>query len=260
MTGLVSLITFTTGLSSAIIAPAGNIIGHDFGTDSSFLNQLNFSIIQLAYVIGPLVLAPGSEIYGRSIILQLATVFFLIFNLVNGFATTEGQFLAFRFLSGLGACAPLTIGGGVVADLWPPEQIGMAIGLYTLAPLLAPALGPLLGGWIVQRATWNWCFFSITIFGAVVEILVFLTMKETFGPRILSLKATKLRKQTGNDQLRTKFEVNDLSLASILRTSLIRVVILLTTQSVVIFLSIYFAMIYGIIYLMLVSAVTTAVF
>lgn len=242
-----------TGISSAIIAPAGNVIADEFNTHTSFRKQLNFSIIQLAYVIGPLVLAPLSEVYGRSFILQFANVFFLIFNFANGFAKTEGEFLAFRFLSGLGACAPLTIGGGVLSDLWRAEEIGMAIGLYTLAPLLAPALGPLLGAWIVERSTWNWCFFSITIFGVIVQTLVFFTLKETYGPRILAKKAQKLRKETGNDQLRTKFELQDLRLASIMRTSLVRVIILLTTQPVIIFLSVYFAMVYGIIYLMLVS-------
>lgn len=249
----VSLITFMTGISSAIIAPASNVIDGDFQIHSSFQQQLNFSIIQLAYVIGPLALAPLSEIYGRSLVLQLSNVFFLIFNLVNGFANSDGEFLAFRFLSGLGACAPLTIGGGVLSDLWRPEEIGMAIGLYTLAPLLSPALGPLLGAWIVEKSTWKWCFFSITIFGVIVQTLVFFTLKETYGPRILQIKAQKLRKETGNDQLRTTFELNDLRLVSIMRTSLVRVVILLTTQPIIIFLSVYFAMVYGIIYLMLVS-------
>jgi MFS family permease len=253
ITVLVSLITFMTGISSAIIAPASDIIGDEFNTHSSFRKQLNFSIIQLAYVIGPLALAPLSEVYGRSYILQLSNVFFLIFNFVNGFANSDGQFLAFRFLSGLGACAPLTIGGGVLSDLWRPEEIGMAIGLYTLAPLLSPALGPLLGAWIVERTTWKWCFFSITIFGVIVQTLVFFTLKETYGPRILQLKAQKLRKETGNSHLRTSFELKDLSLASIMRNSLARVVLLLTTQPIIIFLSVYFAVVYGIIYLMLVS-------
>ncbi|RAO71292.1 uncharacterized protein BHQ10_007304 [Talaromyces amestolkiae] len=253
ITVLVSLITFMTGISSAIIAPASNVIDDDFKIHSSFQQQLNFSIIQLAYVIGPLALAPLSEIYGRSLILQLSNVFFLIFNLVNGFANSDGEFLAFRFLSGLGACAPLTIGGGVLSDLWRPEEIGMAIGLYTLAPLLSPALGPLLGAWIVEKSTWKWCFFSITIFGVIVQVLVFFTLKETYGPRILQMKAQKLREETGNDQLRTTFELNDLRLVSIMRTSLVRVIVLLTTQPIIIFLSVYFAMVYGIIYLMLSS-------
>lgn len=73
-----------------------------------------------------------------------------------GFTHSEGEFLAFRFLSGLGGCAPLTIGGGVLSDLWRPEERGMAIALYTLAPLLSPALGPLLGAWITEKSTWRW--------------------------------------------------------------------------------------------------------
>lgn len=82
--------------------------------------------------------------------------FFLIFNFVCGFAQNKAEMLAFRFLSGLGACAPLTIGAGVLSDLWSPDERGMAIAMYSLAPLLGPALGPLLGAWITERTTWRW--------------------------------------------------------------------------------------------------------
>jgi MFS family permease len=74
ITALVSLVTFMTPMSSAIIAPASNAIGDEFGIHSSFLKQLNFSIILLACVIGPLVLAPLCEVYGRVIVLQLANM------------------------------------------------------------------------------------------------------------------------------------------------------------------------------------------
>ncbi|KAK6595732.1 MFS multidrug transporter [Botrytis cinerea] len=123
----ISLVAFMTGISSAIIAPASDVIAENFDIQTSFRKQLNFSIIRLAYVIGPLILAPLSEVYGRSLIFQASNVFFLIFNFVNGFADTEGEFLAFHFLSGLGACAPLTIGGSVLSDLWRPEEIDMTI-------------------------------------------------------------------------------------------------------------------------------------
>lgn len=96
------------------------------------------------------------------------------------------------------------------------------------------------------------CFWSVTIFGVIVQVVVFFTLKETYGPRILQKKAQKLRKETGNDQLRTEFELKDLRLISIMRTSLFRVILLLTTQPVIIFLAVYFATVYGIIYLMLV--------
>jgi len=73
------------------------------------------SIFVLAYAVGPLVLGPLSEVYGRVPVLQLANLFFLVFNLACGFARTGGQMLAFRFLAGLGGSAPLAIGGGILA-------------------------------------------------------------------------------------------------------------------------------------------------
>ena len=89
--------------------------------------------------------------------------------------------LAFRFLSGLGACAPQTVGGGVLGDLWTAEERGMAVAIYSLAPILGPALGPLIGAWIAERTTWRWCFWSVVIFGTCAQILIFFLLGETPG-------------------------------------------------------------------------------
>lgn len=70
--------------------------------------------------------------------LQLASVWFLIFCLACGFAQNKSELLAFRFLSGLGASAPQSTGGGVLSDMWRAEERGMAIALYSLAPVLGP--------------------------------------------------------------------------------------------------------------------------
>ena len=131
ITSLVSLITFMSGISSAIVAPAGTVIAINVIIGGSFQKQIFFPNIQLAYAIGPLVLAPLFEVYECSLILQLANVFFLIFNLANCFAKNEGKLMAFRFLSGLGACASLTISGGLLSDLWRAEDNDLAIGLHT---------------------------------------------------------------------------------------------------------------------------------
>jgi hypothetical protein len=155
-TALVSLITFMTPIASSMIAPSSDAIDADLGVKSTIVSELIFSIFLLSFVIGPLFLAPLSEVYGRIIVLQLANIFFLIFNLVCGFAQTTGEMLAFRFLAGLGACAPQTIGGGVLSDLWRSEERGKAIALYSLAPLLGPSLGPLIGAWITEETTWRW--------------------------------------------------------------------------------------------------------
>ena len=159
--------------------------------------------------------------------------------------------LAFRFLAGLGACAPQTVGGGVLSDLWTSEERGKAVALYTLAPVLGPSAGPLIGAWVSEKTTWRWSFWAVTIFGVAVQVLIYFTLSETFAPRILQRKAEQMRKETGNEQLRTAYESTDQNVAHVMRRVLLRVVVFLTTQPIVQFLALYMALIYGIIYLIL---------
>ena len=64
--------------------------------------------------------------------------------------------IAFRFLAGVGGSAPLSIGGGVIGDLFDAEHRGQAISIYSLAPLLGPVVGPIAGAWIAEKSTWRW--------------------------------------------------------------------------------------------------------
>lgn len=91
-----------------MVAPALPQMATGLFISNAILSQMMLSIFILAYAIGPLFLGPLSEVYGRVPVLQLANLFFLIFNLVCGFARTEAQMLVFRFLAGLGGSAPLS--------------------------------------------------------------------------------------------------------------------------------------------------------
>lgn len=122
-----------------MVAPALNAIGEDLGVNNEIEKSLTLSIFVLAYAIGPLFLGPLSEIFGRVIVLQLSNLFFLAFNIGCGFAKSKGQLIAFRFMSGLGGSAPLSLGGGVLSDVWHAEERGKSISIYSLAPLLGPA-------------------------------------------------------------------------------------------------------------------------
>lgn len=90
-------------------APALAVIAKELNITSTAEQQLILSVFVLAYAVGPLILAPLSEIYGRVIVLQLANVVFLIFNLACGLAQTKVQLIIFRFFSGLGGSAPLAV-------------------------------------------------------------------------------------------------------------------------------------------------------
>ena len=138
-----------------MVAPALSAIAKEFNIVNDVEQSLVLSVFVLAYAIGPLFLGPLSEIFGRVIVLQTSNILYLFFNLGCGLAQTKGQMIAFRFLSGLGGSAPLALGGGVLSDLFTAEERGRAISIYSLAPLLGPAVGPIAGGFITERTTWR---------------------------------------------------------------------------------------------------------
>ncbi|KAK2736183.1 hypothetical protein FQN57_000857 [Myotisia sp. PD_48] len=248
---IVSCFTFISPVSSTMVAPALGRIADEFDITSSMEQMLVMSIFLLAYAVGPFLLGPLSEIYGRVVVLQSANMVYLVFNTACGFANSKTQILAFRFLSGLGGSAPQALGGGVLTDCWRAEERGKAIAIYSLAPFIGPAIGPIAGGFIAQFTTWRWIFWSTSIADAGVQILAFLYLKETYAPKILAVKTKKLRKETGNNDLHTQWQSPDRTLGKILRTNMVRPFIMLGTQPAIQALALYRAYLYGLMYLVL---------
>lgn len=150
---VVSSFTFISPVSSSMVAPAIAAISQEFGITNQVEQQLVLSVFVLAYAVGPLFVGPLSEIYGRVPVLQLANLVYLVFNTACGASRNKGEMIAFRFLSGLGGSAPLALGGGVLSDAWSADERGAAISIYSLAPLLGPAIGPIAGGFITEKTT-----------------------------------------------------------------------------------------------------------
>lgn len=234
-----------------MVAPALNAIAHEFQITNEVEKSLTLSIFVLAYAIGPLFLGPLSELYGRVIILQTSNLLYLFFNLGCGLAQTKEQMIAFRFLSGLGGSAPLALGGGVLSDLFNAEERGKAISIYSLAPLLGPAVGPIAGGFITENTTWRWVFYATTIADGVIQVMGLFFLQETYAPVLLGRKKKKLIKESGNEALHTEYDRPDRTIGKTLRVALIRPFKLLGTQIIVQILAFYMAYLYGLMYLVL---------
>ncbi|KFY96079.1 hypothetical protein V498_02919 [Pseudogymnoascus sp. VKM F-4517 (FW-2822)] len=248
---IVASFTFISPLASTMVAPALGTIATEFKITNSMEQALVMSIFLLAYAVGPFMLGPLSEVFGRVVVLQCANLVFLIFNTTCGFAQSKTQMMVFRFLSGLGASAPQALGGGVLSDCWRAEERGKAIAIYSLAPFLGPAIGPIAGGLITQRTTWRWVFWGTSIVDVAIQILATLFLQETYPPKILAVRAKRLRKETGNNALHTKWQNPDHTLRHILRKALVRPFIMLFTQPTIQALALYRAYIYGLMYLVL---------
>jgi multidrug resistance protein len=167
---VVSSFTFISPVSSSMVAPALMTMSEELGIQTQMESAMILSIFVLAYAVGPLFLGPLSEIYGRVKVLQLTNLMYLVWNLACGFARTGPEILIFRFLSGFGGSAPLAIGGAVIGDCFAPEHRGTAISMYSLAPLLGPAVGPIVGGFITQKTTWRWIFWATTILDGIIQV------------------------------------------------------------------------------------------
>ncbi|GJC94653.1 MFS multidrug transporter [Colletotrichum higginsianum] len=248
---LVSCFTFISPVSSTMLAPALDTLADEFDVKSDIETYLLMSIFLLAYAVGPFVLAPLSEMYGRVVVLQSANMFYLIFNTICGFSTSKEQMLAFRFLSGLGGSAPQALGGGVLSDCWRAEERGTATAIYSLAPFLGPAVGPIAAGYLTQYLSWRWIFWTVSIADALVQILAFLFLSETYAPKILAVKAKKLRKMTGNKDLHTEYDRPDRTFGQTLRKNLVRPFRMLFTQPALQITAVYRAYLYGLMYLVL---------
>jgi hypothetical protein len=135
VTDVLSATGFNRIMVSTIMAPALPLIAQQFSMNSTE-TMMSFSSYVLATAFGPLIMGPLSEVYGRSPVLHASNVWFLVWNIVCGFANNKHTLLAARFLAGFGASSIYALRGGVLGDMWTPEQRGQSLSVYLLIPLL----------------------------------------------------------------------------------------------------------------------------
>ena len=110
-----------------------------------------------------MLLAPLSEIYGRNIIYNTGNLLFAAFTAGCALAQNLPALLACRVLAGFVGGAPLTNGGGTIADIIPVRRRGAILSLFSSVDVLAPVLGPSAGGYIAYAWGWRWIFWFLSI-------------------------------------------------------------------------------------------------
>lgn len=94
--------------------------------------------------------------------------------------------------------------------------------IYSLAPLLGPAIGPIAGAFISENTSWRWIFYATTIADAVIQCAGLFLLRETYTPVLLRWRKEKLMKETGNMDLHTDFDDPDKTVARTLATAFVR--------------------------------------
>lgn len=250
ITTIVAIETLSVAFASSAFSGAIRELIVDLGASTELITA-GISLFVLGFATGPLIFAPLSEIYGRQIIFVVSFGAFTAFNAGCAGSQNTGTLLVLRFFAGAFGSSPLTNAGGVIADIFPASQRGLAMSLFALAPSFGPCASPWIAGFLSENEGWRWVMGLLTIFSGVLWILGTLFVPETYAPVILRKRVAVLKQKTGKEYiLQGDKEKGTPSLGSVLTTALIRPWILLFMEPIVLLLSIYIAIVYGTLYLL----------
>jgi multidrug resistance protein len=233
-----------------MLAPVRTPLSSDLSIVRDYQWILVNSLILIGVGFGPLLIAPMSELYGRRPAIITGSAVFILWNTCCGFAKNLEQMLAFRLLSGFGACTADAVAGGVIGDIWAPQQRGRAFAIFMAAPLLGPGVGPIAGAYISNGITWRWTFWITSIISAALLVLAVFTLEETFEPRLAELHRSRLF-TSGTALEQGLILPTTRSKKLLIWDNIQRPVRMLATQLLIQLLAFYMALLYGTMFLFL---------
>lgn len=140
-----------------------------------------------AYVVANVIVIPMtswlSSVFGRRNYFAGSIVLFTIASFFCGHATNIWELVVFRFIQGAGGGALLSTSQSILVETFPPEELGLANGLFGLGVVVGPTIGPTLGGWITDNYSWPWIFYVNIPIGIVAALLTFSYIRESKDSR-----------------------------------------------------------------------------
>src|SRR5258705_13200574 len=155
---VVSLAAFMEVLDTSIANVALPHIAGDLGASSD-----ESTWVLTSYLVSNAIILPVSGwfvgIFGRKRFFMICIVIFTLSSLLCGVAWSLGFLLVARIVQGAGGGGLQPMAQAILADTFPPEKRGLAFALYGITAIMAPTIGPTLGGWITFNYSWRWIFF-----------------------------------------------------------------------------------------------------
>lgn len=191
-----------------------------------------------------------SELFGRKNPIFAGYIIFIIFQIPVAVAQNFYTIVICRFFAGVFGSAPLAIVAGALADMFSPIQRGYAVAVFAAATFLGPVAGPVMGGFITQSYLgWRWTAYMTAIMGAFFGTLGIFGIPETAHARLLQNRAAKLRHETKNWAIHAKADETPIDFYRIVSVYLMRPFQMLVQEPILLAVTAYMALIYGLIYL-----------
>lgn len=193
----ISLLAFICPMASSVFAPAVSEIAEDLQAPSQFVlgGQTGF-VCMLG--IGPLFLAPMSETFGRRNLFIMNLVAFTLMQVPTALINNVEGFIIVRAIAGFFGSVGVANGGGSIFDLFETHERAPVLGIYLIAPLLAPSVGPLIGALVVTSLGWRWIFWVMLIMSGAFTTFFYFFLYETNAVAILQSRKKELQKKHPN--------------------------------------------------------------
>jgi DHA2 family multidrug resistance protein len=183
--GTVSLAAFMEVLDAAI---ANVALPHIAGNLGASNDQSTW--VLTSYLVANAIVLPITgwlvSLFGRKRFFMTCMAIFTVSSLFCGIAPSLGFLLFFRVLQGAGGGGLQPMAQAILADTFPPEKRGLAFSIYGITAVCAPAIGPTLGGWLTDVASWRWIFLINLPVGLLALLLVYRLVEDP--PQLLRRK------------------------------------------------------------------------
>jgi DHA2 family multidrug resistance protein len=160
-------------IDSTIVNVGLNDIGGNLGASVD-----EISWIVTGYILANVIVMPLNgwltAYFGRKNFYAASLVLFTLASLLCGTATSIWQLVAYRVIQGVGGGALQPTAQAILFETYPPERRGQAMAIFGLGAMVGPAVGPVLGGYIIDNATWPLIFFINIPIGIVAVIMTML--------------------------------------------------------------------------------------
>src|ERR1700722_11353990 len=120
-----------------------------------------------------------ARMFGRKTFFLICLGLFTVSSILCGLAPNLNALLLFRILQGLGGGGMVPVAQSILADAFPPSKRGQAFAGFGVAVVVAPVVGPTLGGWLSDNISWQWCFLINGPVGVLAIALIAAILKES---------------------------------------------------------------------------------
>ncbi|KHN95042.1 Major facilitator superfamily domain, general substrate transporter [Metarhizium album ARSEF 1941] len=237
VTGLATVAT----VAGAMYAPAQGDVASKLNC-SQETAVLPLSMYNLGLAFGPLVGAPLSETYGRKAVFLVTGPIFAAFMFGSGFSATLTGLIACRFFAGMSSSSLINNAPATILDSASGKLRGVSLSIYYTMPSFGAALGPLLGGFIVQAGEWQWTQWT-AVFMAVGFYIPMCFAPETYKKVILRRRAIRLGLDTSSQRTSPGRAFRYFATVLIQRP-----LHMLFTEPIVTLISLYNGFLYGLLY------------